>query len=219
MTLADTTPDPIPTEYHGLINLLCWYVELLTKEVGERCDHQFQVVRIAAELSSRQFIFEDLDARQIASLLWQVFVDARRFFSMGINVRGNLPRSLLENVYNQVAAGIVQAHLNVPYDQLTGQDSGEASYSQDSKITWGTASRGKPQMFQHIPVSIKTILRGARSKYPSVTIVDWQPMTRHYNMCRSNWAPVDPALITCVSGHVKMPLPAAPLTDEGTWPW
>jgi hypothetical protein len=39
-----------------------------------------------AKLISRQFVFETLDARQIASLLWQIFIDAHRFFSTGINV-------------------------------------------------------------------------------------------------------------------------------------
>jgi hypothetical protein len=69
VTLANTTPDPIPTEYHGLTNLLQRYVELLRKEMGERCAHRVQVVHIVAELISRQFVFENLDARPIASLL------------------------------------------------------------------------------------------------------------------------------------------------------
>ena len=70
------------------------------------------------ELNSRQFIFEALKPDQVASLLWQVFMDASRFFSTGIDTRGNLPQSLLRTTYNEVAVGIVQAHLNVPYAQL-----------------------------------------------------------------------------------------------------
>jgi hypothetical protein len=123
-------------------------------------------------LISRQFVFENLDTRQIASLLWQIFIDARRFFSTGIDVRGNLPQSLLAAVYNEMAAGIVQAHLNVPYRQLMGRDSGEASYSQDSGPLQGAPARGEPRTFRHVPAPIKTVLRGARSKYPAVTIAD-----------------------------------------------
>jgi hypothetical protein len=83
-----------------------------------------------------------------------------------------LPQSLLGNVYNEVAAGIVQAHLNVPYGQLMGQDSGEASDSQDSGLSRGTLTRGEPRTFRHVPAPIRGILRGARSKYPVVTIAD-----------------------------------------------
>jgi hypothetical protein len=84
--LAETTPDALPTEYHGMINLLRRYVELLRHVAGERSGHYVEVRRIAAELNTRQFIFESLDARQIASLLWQIFMDSRRFFSTGMDV-------------------------------------------------------------------------------------------------------------------------------------
>jgi hypothetical protein len=76
--------------------------------------------RIMAELKNNQHIFESLDSRQCRSILWQIFMDSRRFFSVGINVWGNLPQSLLRTTYNKVAAGIVQAHLNVPYAELLG---------------------------------------------------------------------------------------------------
>jgi hypothetical protein len=54
-------------------------------------------------------------------------MEARRYFSTRINTRGNLPHSLLQTTYNEVAVGIVQAHLNVPYSQLMGSDAGEES--------------------------------------------------------------------------------------------
>ena len=101
--------------------------------VGKRCGHYLEVLQIAEELNACQYVFEGLESRQIALLLWQVFMDTRRFFSTGINVRGNLPQSLLQTTYNEVAANIVQAHLNVPYGQLMGQDSGEASASKEKK--------------------------------------------------------------------------------------
>jgi hypothetical protein len=34
-----------------------------------------------AKLNIRQYIFKNLDTCQIASLLWRIFMDARRFFS------------------------------------------------------------------------------------------------------------------------------------------
>jgi hypothetical protein len=57
---AETLPDPLPTEYHGLVNLLRRYVELLRHMEGERSGHFVEVMRIMAELNARQFIFEAL---------------------------------------------------------------------------------------------------------------------------------------------------------------
>jgi hypothetical protein len=100
-------------------------------------------------------------------------MDARRFFSVGIDIRGNLPQLLLQSMYNDIATGIVQAHLNVPYAQLLGQEPGQPSYSSDTGAEQaGSRTRSEPHTFWHVPPAIKTILRGARSKYPSLTVVE-----------------------------------------------
>jgi hypothetical protein len=117
-------------------------------------------------------VFENIDTRQIASLLWQIFMDTQRFFSMGINIRGNVPQSLLRTNYNKVAAGSIQAHLNVLYRQLMGQDPGEASYSNNMSQGTQTAMPSEGWTFCHVPPEIKAILRGARSKYPTVTVAE-----------------------------------------------
>jgi hypothetical protein len=170
VAMADTAPDPIPTGYHGMVNLLRRYVGLLHRIVGDRCGHHTEVRRIAAELCQQQDIFECLEARQIASLLWQIFMDARRLFSAGIDVCGNLPQSLLRNTYNEVATGIVQAHLNVPYSQLLGQDSGKGSHSDETRTGARSESHTGPHLFRHVPAAIKTNLQGARTKHPSLTV-------------------------------------------------
>jgi hypothetical protein len=178
VTLAESTPDPIPMEYHGLTALLRRYVELLKKLVGERCDHYLQVRMIAAELILKPYKFERLTAKQIASLLWQIFTDARRFFSAGLDVRNNLPQSLLSHVHNEVLMGNVTVYLNVPFDELLGHGgdirgptfegagggSGPPSRS-------GAALRGTtPRIYNSVPPAIKTVLTGARSKYPRLTV-------------------------------------------------
>lgn len=168
---SETTPDPLPTEYYGLVNLLRQYVELLRHSVGERSGHFVEVMQITAELNARQFIFEALKPDQVASLLWQIFMDARRFFSTGIDTRGNLPQSLLRTAYNEVAVGIVQAHLNVPYAQLMGNEADEEASGYPERRSPASATPGPgSRTFRHVPASIKTILRGVRSKYPAVTI-------------------------------------------------
>jgi hypothetical protein len=170
---AETTPDALPQEYHGLVNLLRRYVEFLRHVVGERSGHYVEVLRIAAELNTHQHVFEYLGTKQITSLLWQIFMDARRFFSTGIDVRGNLPQSLLRTTYNEVAAGIIPAHLNVPYSHLMGQEASDdaSPHTESTEAGTGQASR-ESRTFRHVPSSIKTILRGARSKYPSLTIAE-----------------------------------------------
>jgi hypothetical protein len=168
---AETLPDSLPTEYHGLVNLLRRYVELLRHMVGERSGHFVEVMRITAELNARQFIFEALEPNQVASLLWQIFMDARRFFSTGIGTRGNLPQSLLWTTYKEVAIGIIQAHLNVPYAQLMGPDTSKDHPAFVSRRTAEGSGRGQEsQTFRHIPPSIKAILRDVRSKYLAVTV-------------------------------------------------
>jgi hypothetical protein len=76
VTMADTNPVPIPTEYHGTVNLLRRYTTFLHHLVGDRLGHYVEVRRITAELNSHQHVFEAFDARQIASLIWQIFMDA-----------------------------------------------------------------------------------------------------------------------------------------------
>jgi hypothetical protein len=169
---SETVPDAIPSEYHGMISLLKRYVELLRLVVGPRCGHYELVLRITAEINARQHIFEALTARQIASLLWQVFMDARRFFSTAIDGRGNLPQTLLRTMYNEVAAGIVQAHLNTPYACLLGQDAGEPSEGTDEPMNTGSAPSRETKIFRHVPAPIKAALRGVRSKHPAVTIAE-----------------------------------------------
>jgi hypothetical protein len=170
---SETVPDAVPSDYYGMLNLLKRYVELLRLVLGPRCGHYEMVLRITAELNARQHIFEALTAHQIASLLWQIFMDARRFLSTSIDVRGNLPQTLLRTTYNEVAAGIVQAHLNAPYAQLLGQDAGEPSGGLDITNEASSAlPRGESRIFRHIPPSIKAVLRGVKSKYPAVTIAE-----------------------------------------------
>jgi hypothetical protein len=45
---AETTPDTLPTDYHGLVNLMKRYIEFLRHVVVERCGHYVEVLQIAA---------------------------------------------------------------------------------------------------------------------------------------------------------------------------
>jgi hypothetical protein len=172
VTMADTNPDPIPKDYHGTVNLLRRYTMFLQHIVGHRSAHYMEVRRITAEMNNRQQMFEALSARQIASLLWQIFLDSRRFFSAGLDVQGNLPQSLLRTTYNEIAAGIIHTHLNVPYTKLLGQEPEDASYQEPEAGTSKERTLIAPRIFRHVPPSIQKVLRGVRSKHPAITIAE-----------------------------------------------
>jgi hypothetical protein len=172
VTMADTNPDPIPKDYHGTVNLLRRYTMFLQHIVGHRSAHYMQVRRITAEMNNHQQMFETLDARQIASLLWQIFLDSRRFFSAGMDVRGNLPQSLLQTTFNEIAAGIIHTHHNVPYAKLLGQDPDDASYQEQEAGPSKGRTLIESRTFRHVPPSIRKILLGVRSKHPAVTIAE-----------------------------------------------
>jgi hypothetical protein len=164
---AETTPNTIPSEYHGMINLLKWYVKLLQRVVGPRCGHSKLVLQITAKFNAWQHIFEALTAQQIASLLWQIFMDARRLFSTGINGLDNLPQTLLQTIYNEVAAGIVQVHLNTPYTHLLGKDAEEVLLLPGSPIS--------SSMSRH--PSRQPSAESSPSTRPSPSQCLWRPMT------------------------------------------
>jgi hypothetical protein len=185
VTEAETTPDPIPMEYHALTSLLRSYVELLKHLVGERCDHYLQVRSITAILIAKRRSFENLAAQQIASLLWIIFTDARSFFSAGVDVRGNLPQSFLSRVSDDMAMGIVMVHHHVPFAELLGRGGGEGPPGikhQSNEEGRGAVSPSKEarkslKIYKYVVPTIKTSLTGARSKYPTLTISDLMAAT------------------------------------------
>jgi hypothetical protein len=88
---VETTSDVIPSDYHGMINLLKCYVELLWLDVGPQFGHDEELVLwITADLNARQHIFEALAAQQIVPLLWQVFY-GRPMFLLNLNQRLGQP--------------------------------------------------------------------------------------------------------------------------------
>ena len=129
ITLADVTsqdsrPDKIPSDYSGLADVLRRYHYFLMETTGTESDHGIQVENIASELIASPFLFERVSRRQIASLMWQVFMDARRFFSTGPDAHGRVPQSRLRNVHSDLMQGNIQEHVNVPYDKLLGSSRG-----------------------------------------------------------------------------------------------
>ena len=103
----ESFPDPIPTTFHEATELLKRYMYWLDAIVGHKCDHRVLVHAITQELLSRARAFEHLGSNRIASLLWQIFLDARRFFSSAVDRPGRLPQSHLRHILNEVRSGTV----------------------------------------------------------------------------------------------------------------
>ena len=99
---GDSFPDPIPTRYIDAMELLKRYLCLLDAIVGSNCHHRMMVFDITQEMLRNAHVFEELGPRQIASLLWQTFLDSRRFFSDAIDRRGRLPMSNLQLLLSTV---------------------------------------------------------------------------------------------------------------------
>ena len=100
---GDSFPDPIPTRYIDAMELLKRYLCLLDAIVGSNCHHRrMMVVDITQEMLRNAHVFEESGPRQIASLLWQTFLDSRRFFSDAIDRRGRLPMSNLQLLLSTV---------------------------------------------------------------------------------------------------------------------
>jgi hypothetical protein len=70
-------------------------------------------------------------------------MDARRFFSTGMDGRGNLSQTLLWTTYKEVAAGIVQAHSNTPYAE-------EPSEGTDEPYNRGITPTRETRIFRHV---------------------------------------------------------------------
>lgn len=178
VTGAETAPDSTPRSYTELMDLLRSYMFYLQRLFGARCSHFQEVRAITRILGRSRREFEGITPRQVATILWHVFTDARRFFSTTIDLTGCLPESNLRVARGMIATTMIPEMVNVPYDQLLGTDSdtragsgGQASFEQPRGDRSGDAAVGE-RVFSRVPGPMKSALSGARSKYPDIRISD-----------------------------------------------
>jgi hypothetical protein len=101
-TIADvratrTKPPPCPTDYYGLLQMLCAYIKLLMMLFRNRCEHMANVTTIYFLIRDKMAIFERMEKKHVAHLLWAIiFVDARAYFNMPFDEMGNPPVSSLD---------------------------------------------------------------------------------------------------------------------------
>jgi hypothetical protein len=76
--------------------------------LGVRCNHFREVRAITWILGHKRREFEGITTRQVATVLWHVFMDARQFFSLTVNLSGSLPESNLRVVWGMITMTMSQ---------------------------------------------------------------------------------------------------------------
>jgi hypothetical protein len=122
---GDSFPNPIPTRYIDAMELLKQYIHLLDAIVGKKRHHRQMVFEITHEMLQHAHVFEELTPRHIASLLWQVFLDARRSFSDAVDHHGVLPMSNLQLLLSTVRSGDISVHSSMPFTLFSGESDGD----------------------------------------------------------------------------------------------
>jgi hypothetical protein len=65
----------LPKGFVGLLHLIRSYMALLVVVVGKKCHHYLQVKQIGIELNRNVSAFESITARNVATIVWQIFLD------------------------------------------------------------------------------------------------------------------------------------------------
>jgi hypothetical protein len=139
VTGSEMVPDATPKSYRELMDVLKCYCFFLQHMLGARCHHYQETQAITRILGRKRQEFKTITARQVATVLWHVFMDARSFFSMTADLAGDLPESNLRVARGMIETTMILEQVNVPYDQLligvgTGDDAagatGQTSYEQ-----------------------------------------------------------------------------------------
>jgi hypothetical protein len=125
-TLADvrasrTKPPPCPTDYFGLLQMVCAYLKLLTMLFGSYCEHLRNVMTNYDIFRDRMVMYERLQPKQVANILWIIFLDARAYFSTPHDEMGNPPVSSLDWMIGGLRSGIPPPGVvGAPIDELLG---------------------------------------------------------------------------------------------------
>jgi hypothetical protein len=173
----ETAPDATPRNYREPMDVMKCYCFSLQRMHGAMCHHYWEARAITRILGRQRQTFESMAARQVATILWHVFMDARIYYSMLIDPSGSLPDLNLRVLGGMLETTMIPEQVNVPYGQLLagtesigrggGQDSFEpphGSYSGEMDVP------EIQQIFSRVPGPIKAALAGAQARYPTIRI-------------------------------------------------
>jgi hypothetical protein len=117
----ETPLSTLPQDYTSLCQRLNAYLLLLTHTVGTLSFHTIQVRNMYNTLLRRVDIFSTIKPRQILYLLWQIFLDARYFFSLSVEDDEDLPDSTLNVAAQMLERGSIAMDIvGVPEEEFLG---------------------------------------------------------------------------------------------------
>ena len=132
----EAEPGSCPVNYHGMLTLVKHYIRLLTVLFGAGCAHLLEVQGVYQVLSDKAAVYEGMSGDLIAETLWQIFIDAREYFSQPGPV---LPESQLFALRDSIRSCTLKATINCPVNKLLGRSAPSAAVISQ---TSGGSSRG-----------------------------------------------------------------------------
>jgi hypothetical protein len=120
--LARGGSPPCPTDYCGLLHMLCSYMKLLMVLFSADCDHLAQVSSIYFCVKERVGMFQLVTKEQVAHLLWAILIDARTYLSTPHDQMGNPqpPASRLDWLVSAMRGGALPATMGTPLLSMFG---------------------------------------------------------------------------------------------------
>ncbi len=136
----EAEPGSCPVNYHGMLTLVKGYIRLLTVLFGAGCAHLLEVQGVYQMLSDKAAVYKGMSGALIAKTLWQIFIDAREYFSQPGPV---LPESQLFALRDSIRNCTLKATINCPVEKLLGRSAPSAAVV--SQMTGGSfrGSRGR----------------------------------------------------------------------------
>jgi hypothetical protein len=193
---AETSPSQIPTDYNGLVALLHSYLTLLRVLCGTDCAHYIGVRGLRSVLVRNRPMWESISHINIAFTLWEIFVDARRFFSSSLGPDGELPTSMLAMAQGFLQTGTVKSQETAPMNLLLGQTrpapaGGLGGPSMDEMFPAGRRAPGNstvPRINTAYHPKIKGAMQGVLAAFPdaqAVTIMAAHDPPLRYDQTKS----------------------------------
>ena len=183
----EAEPGACPHGYYGMLNLIRRYIRMLTVLFGPGCVHLLEVQGVYQVLSDKAGVYETMSGELVAETLWQIFIDAREYFSQ---TGPELPVSQLFALRDSIRSCTLKETINCPVDRLLGRLS--PSVALVSQTTSGGGSRGSRVSGGGSSLSTLT----ARASAAGGTVVGGK---------RTNPAPI-PEIVTIMSAfREKMP--------------
>jgi hypothetical protein len=187
VTGAETTPDATPRNYRELVDVLKCYCFVLQRMLGARCNHFREVLRAITRVlgQKRQEEFDGITARQVATVLWHIFMDARHFFSTSVDLSGSLPESNLRVARGMIETTMIPKQVNVPYEQLyclaprhqrknESGGGGRGTGGQDPGSQLGRRARQTPRLGRETSTASRALSkRHYRERGPSTRHCKW----------------------------------------------